>query len=100
MRTLNGHGNVMINGHGNVVAASVHLAVAAIAVKTLAKVRAFLTRTDFGWDQTVSIRVTWSWNTECRFPTTLTHVSQIYPNFSLFWPCLYGDFRRNFDIIL
>ena len=43
----------MFNGHGNVVAASVH--VAAIVMKSLAKVRAFLTRTDFGWDQTVSI---------------------------------------------
>ena len=31
--------------------------------------------------------------------TALTRFSWIYPNFSLFWPCLYGDFRRNFDII-
>ena len=44
---------MMFNSHGNVAAASVH--VAAIAMKSLAKVRAFLTRTDFGWDQTVSI---------------------------------------------
>ena len=29
----------------------------------------------------------------------LTRFLWIYLNFSLFWPCLYGDFRRNFDII-
>ena len=37
---------------GNLVAACVH--VAAIAMKILAKVRAFLTRTGFGWDRSES----------------------------------------------
>ena len=31
--------------------------------------------------------------------TELTRFLWIYSNFSLFFPCLYGEFRRNFDVI-